>query len=180
LIWWGDSADIWGPNVSIAPLGYLDLQLAILQAKLPGVAHSTVTAPLARIWHELARTDGICFLGASVTEERLKLGLFSKRGINTPIIQLATRADFIFIWPEQLTYDKRSVHSDLATASYKISGTSDSQPYYVACSKGPLGQKAIAKIDAALAHPAGWRDFIAPLKAWFPPEDFARAERGSE
>lgn len=232
--------------------GYLDRQLAVLQAKLPGFAHSTVTAPLARIWHELPRTDGVCFLGASITPERLKLGLFSKRGIYTPIIQLAVRAeeaerfypyldadgqveleklksapdlegaytdtatygpeidaflhapdrtvtlnrvveihhpftllqkgrtDFIFIWPEQLTYLKRSTHSEFDTASFRIAGSSDAQPYYAACSRGPIGRKAIQKIDEVLADPAAWHEFVAPLRSWFPPIDFERADRATD
>lgn len=231
--------------------GYLDQQLAVLQARLPGFTHSTVTAPLARIWHELPRTDGICFLGGSITPERLKLANFSKRGIYTPIIQLAVRAeeaerfypylnaagevvletlksapdlegaytdtasygpqiddfihardhavalnkvveihhpftllqkgrtDFIFIWPEQLTYFKRSAHSDFATTSFRIAGSADAQPYNVACSKGPLGQRAIKRIDSLLADPAAWHDFVAPLKSWFPPVDFDRADRAT-
>jgi len=232
--------------------GYLDRQLAVLQAKLPGFTHSVVSAPLARIWHELPRVDGICFLGASPTEERLNVAFFSRRGILTPIIQLAVRADqsdrirpyldaegevdldklkfasdlvgaytdtatygqkiddfihakdltvglnrvvemrhpftllekartdFIFVWPEQLTYYKRSTHSDFTTASYKVAGTSAAQPYYVACSKGPVGDKAISRIDAVLAEPAAWHDFVAPLGTWFPPVDFDRADRGEE
>lgn len=232
--------------------GYLDRQLAVLQAKLPGFTHSVATAPLARVWHELPRADGFCFLGASPTEERLKLGLFSRKGILTPIIQLAVRAeeserirpylnaegevdldklkfaarltgaytdtatygriiddflrakdhtvglkgvvemrhpftllekgrtDFIFVWPEQLTYFKRSTHSDFATVSYKVSGTSAAQPYYVACSKGPMGEKVIARINAVLDDPVAWHEFVAPLKAWFPPVDFDRADRGEE
>lgn len=232
--------------------GYLDMQLLVLQTRLTGFTHSTDPAPLARIWHELPRTDGYCFLGASITEERLKLGLFSKKGIETPIIQLAVRAedagrirpyldtagevdlgrlktaselegaftdtatygpaiddflhakdhavalervvemrqpftllekgrtDFIFVWPEQLTYYKRSTHSDFATTSFRIAGSSDAQPYYVACSKGPLGQKAIARIDALLADPEVWHEFVAPLKLWFPPVDYERAYRAVE
>lgn len=232
--------------------GYLDQQLAVLQGKLSGVTQSTVTAPLSRIWYELPRSDGYCFLGASVTEERLKLALFSKRGIYTPIIQLAMRADeadrirpylnaqgevdldklrfasdlegsytdnatygaliddfihvqdrtvylnkvvemrhpftllergrtdFIFIWPEQLTYYKRAAHSDVATVSFKIAGTSDAQPYYAACSKGPMGERAIRRIDAILAEPDAWHDFVAPLKSWFPPVDYERADRAVE
>lgn len=232
--------------------GYLDRQLAVLQAKLPGFTHSVVSAPLARIWHELPRADGFCFLGASPTEERLKAAFFSRRGILTPIIQLALRAeesarirpylnaegevdlgklkraselagvytdtatygqiiddfiqakdrkvglkgvvemrhpftllekartDFIFVWPEQLTYFKRSTHSDFATSSYRVAGTSAAQPYYVACSKGPVGDKVISRIDAVLAEPAAWHDFVAPLKTWFPPVDFNRADRGEE
>jgi uncharacterized protein (TIGR02285 family) len=232
--------------------GYLDQQLAVLQKMLPGFTHSTVTAPLARIWHELPRTDGFCFLGASITEERLKLGLFSKRGIYTPIIQLAMRAeeaervrpylnaegeveldklksaadlqgaytdtatygpaiddfihapdhavplnkvvemrhpfillergrtDFIFVWPEQLTFYKRSSHSDFATASFRIAGSADAQPYYVACSKGAVGDKAITRIDAVLAEPEAWHEFVAPLRSWFPPADFQRADDALE
>jgi uncharacterized protein (TIGR02285 family) len=232
--------------------GYLDQQLAVLQAKMPGFTHSVVSAPLKRIWHELPRVDGYCFLGASITEERLKLALFSKRGIDTPIIQLAMRAEeverirpylnangevdldrlkfapglegaytdtasygslidkfihaqdrtvvltgvvemrhpftllqngrtgFIFVWPEQLTYFKRSTHSELATASYRIAGTSDAQPYYVACSKGLMGQKAITRINAILAEPAAWHEFVAPLKTWFPPVDFDRVDSKTE
>lgn len=232
--------------------GYLDRQLAVLQTMLPGFTQSVVTAPLARIWHELPRADGFCFLGASITDERLKLGIFSKKGINTPIIQLAVRseeaerlrlylngdgeveldrlksapdlegaytdtatygpaidafihapdravtltkvvemrhpltllekgrADFIFVWPEQLTYFKRSTHSDFATTSYRVSGTSDAQPYYVACSKGAVGQKVITRIDAVLAEPAAWHAFVAPLKTWFPPVDFDRADLATE
>lgn len=232
--------------------GYLDQQLAVLQAKLPGFTHSVVSAPLARIWHELPRADGFCFLGASPTDERLKAALFSRRGILTPIIQLAVRAeesehirpylnaggevdlgklksaarltgaytdtatygqiiddfihakdkavglkgvvemrhpftllekgrtDFIFVWPEQLTYFKRSTHSDFATVSYKVAGTSAAQPYYVACSKGAVGDKVVARIDAVLDDPAAWHDFVAPLKTWFPPVDFDRAYRGEE
>lgn len=231
--------------------GYLDQQLAVLQKLLPGFAHSTATAPLARIWHELPRADGLCFLGASITEERLKLAVYSKRGLYTPIIQLAMRADeadrirpflneegeveldklksasglegaytdaatygqviddfihaedrtvlltkvvemrhpftllqkgradFIFIWPEQLTFYKRSEHSDLATVSYRIAGTSDAQPYYIACSKGAEGQKAITRIDAVLGGAEAWRQFVEPLRSWFPPIDFERAESGA-
>jgi len=236
----------------LAGYGYLDKQLAVLQGKLPEFSHSTVTAPLTRIWHELGRSDGLCFLGAATTEERLRIGRFSRRGILTPIIQLAMRAeeserihpylnadgevdleklkgstdltgsytetasygrliddfihsqdrtmvlnkvvelrhpfallekartDFIFVWPEQLTYFKRSSHRDFATVSYRISGTTAAQPYFVACSKGPLGEKAIARIDAVLAEPDAWRDFVAPLRKWFPEADFERAERGFE
>jgi uncharacterized protein (TIGR02285 family) len=232
--------------------GYLDRQLAVLQGMLPGFTQTVVTAPLARIWHELPRADGYCFLGASITEERLKLGIFSKRGIYTPIIQLAVRTeqaerihpyldaegevdldrlkaapdlrgaytdtatygvaiddfihahdraapmekvvemrhpftllekgrvDFIFVWPEQLTYYKRSSHSDFATTSYRIAGSSDAQPYYVACSKGAVGQKVITRIDAVLAEPAAWHAFVAPLKEWFPPVDFDRADTALE
>ena len=232
--------------------GYLDRQLAVLQTMLPGFTQSVVTAPLARIWHELPRADGFCFLGASITDERLKLGIFSKKGIYTPIIQLAVRteqadrlrlyvnadgeveldklksaldlegaytdtatygpaidafihapdravtltkvvemrhpltllekgrADFIFVWPEQLTYFKRSTHSDFATTNYRVSGTSDAQPYYVACSKGAVGQKVITRIDAVLAEPEAWHAFVAPLKTWFPPVDFDRADLATE
>jgi uncharacterized protein (TIGR02285 family) len=232
--------------------GYLDRQLAALQGLLPGFAHSTITAPLTRVWHELPRTDGFCFLGASITEERLKLAIFSKRGIYTPIIQLAMRedeadrirpylnadgeveldklktasglegaytdtatygqaiddfihagdrtvtltkvvemrhpftllqkgrADFIFVWPEQLTFYKRSEHSDLATISFRIAGTSDAQPYYVACSKGAVGQKAITRIDAVLAKADAWHQFVEPLRSWFPPIDFERADSAAE
>jgi len=232
--------------------GYLDRQLAVLQTMLPGFTQSVVTAPLARIWHELPRADGYCFLGASITDERLKLALFSKRGIYTPIIQLAMRSaeaerirpyldangeveldklkaspdlrgaytdtatygeaidsfnhaqdhavalekvvemrhpftllekgrvDFIFVWPEQLTYYKHSSHSDFATISYRIAGSSDAQPYYVACSKGARGDKAIRRIDAVLAEPKAWHEFVAPLKSWFPPVDFDRADNATE
>ena len=232
--------------------GYLDQQLAALQPMLPGFTQSVVTAPLARIWHELPRADGYCFLGASITEERLRLAFFSKRGIYTPIIQLAVRSeeaerirpyldargeveldklksapdllgaytdtatygqaiddfihatgravalekvvemrhpftllekgrvDFIFVWPEQLTYYKRSTHTDFATTSYRIAGSSDAQPYYVACSKGPLGDRAIRRIDAVLAEPKAWHHFVAPLKNWFPPVDYDRADKAME
>lgn len=233
-------------------LGYIDQQLALLQTKLPGFTQSVVNAPLTRIWHELGRADGFCFLGASKTEERLKIGIFSHRGIYTPIIQLAVRAeesgrlspylnedgevdlgklksasdlvgaytdmatygpaiddfihapdravvlnkvvelrhpvallqngrtDFIFIWPEQLTYLKRSAHSDFATVSYRIAGMAEAQPYYAVCSKGAVGQKAIARIDAVLAEPSAWHEFVGPLKSWFPPPDFERADRAKE
>ena len=232
--------------------GYLDLQLTVLQLKMPGFTHSTVAAPLARVWHEMRHADGVCFLGASPTPERLKLGLFSSKGILTPIIQLAmrkeqsdrirpyldadgevdldklksaseltgtytgtatygrviddflrsqdhavtlnkvvemrhpltllekARTDFIFVWPEQLTYFKRSTHSDFATVSYKVSGTSAAQPYFVACSRGPLGRTAIAQINAILNEPETWHAFVAPLKIWFPPVDYERADRGVE
>ena len=232
--------------------GYLDQQLSVLQSKLAGFTHGVETAPLTRIWHELPRADGFCFLGASVTEERLRLGLFTRRGIETPIIELAVRAenakrlqpylnaqgevkldklkfafelegaytdtatygetidnflhakdrtlvmkrvveiphpllllqrdrtDFTFIWPEQLTYYKRSNHSEFATTSFKIAGTSDAQPYFVACSRGPIGQKAVQAIDAALAEPANWHDFVAPLKSWFPEADYDRVDRAIE
>jgi uncharacterized protein (TIGR02285 family) len=232
--------------------GYLDRQLAVLQPMLPGFTQSVVTAPLARVWHELPRADGYCFLGASITDERLKLALFSKRGIYTPIIQLAVRSaeverirpyldangeveldklkaapdlrgaytdtatygeaidsflhapdhtvalekvvemrhpftllekgrvDFIFVWPEQLTYYKRSAHNDFATTSFRIAGSSDAQPYYVACSKGPLGDRAIRRIDAVLAEPKAWHEFVAPLKIWFPPIDYERADTATE
>jgi uncharacterized protein (TIGR02285 family) len=232
--------------------GYLDQQLAVLQGKLPGFAQTTVTAPLARVWHELARADGFCFLGASPTEERRKVALFSKRGTPTPIIQLAmrgeqaerirpyldaegevdlgklktatdlagtytetatygraiddfihaedrivildrvvemrhpftllekARTDFIFVWPEQLTYFKRSTHADFATVNFRIAGSPAAQPYYAACSKGPIGKRAIARIDAVLAIPANWHEFEAPLKAWFPQADYERADRGVE
>ena len=219
---------------------------------MPGFAHTTIAAPLARIWHEMPRTDGICFLGASPTPERQKVALFSNKGILTPIIQLAMReensgrirpylnaegevdleklksatdltgaytdtatygeiiddflhsgdhpvkldrvvemrhpltllekgrTDFIFVWPEQLTYFKRSTHSDFATASYKVAGTTAAQPYFVACSKGPLGRKAIARINAMLDEPETWHAFVAPLKIWFPAVDYQRAYRGEE
>ena len=232
--------------------GYLDLQLTVLQLMMPGFAHTTVAAPLARIWHEMPHDDGLCFLGASPTDERLKVGLFSKRGILTPIIQLAMReersdrirpylnadgevdleklkaapgltgaytdtatygriiddflhshdhaaplnrvvemrqpltllangrTDFIFVWPEQLTYFKRSTHSDFATVSFKVARTTAAQPYYVACSKGPVGQRAIAQIDAMLNEAETWHAFVAPLKIWFPPVDYERAYRGIE
>ena len=232
--------------------GYLDLQLTALQLQLPGFAHNVTTAPLARIWHEIPHTDGVCFLGASPTEERLKVALFSERGILTPIIQLAmreegserirpylnaegevdleklkaapdltgaytdtatygqiiddflhsddhkvplnrvvemrhpltllekARTDFIFVWPEQLTYFKRSTHSDFATVSYKVAGTTAAQPYYIACSRGPQGRKAIARINAVLAEPDTWHAFVAPLKIWFPQADYDRAYRGEE
>lgn len=232
--------------------GYLDQQLAVLQGMLPGLTHSTVTAPLARIWHELPREDGFCFLGASITDERLKLARFSKRGIYTPIIQLAVRAeeaeriypylnadgeveldklkrapdlegaytdtatygaaiddfihardragtlnkvvevhhpftllqkgrtDFIFIWPEQLTYLKRSTHTEFATVSYRIAGSPDAQPYYVACSKGVVGEKVIKRINAVLTDPEAWHSFVVPLKNWFPPVDYDRADRAVE
>jgi uncharacterized protein (TIGR02285 family) len=232
-----------------AGLGYIDRQLAVLQTKLPGFTHSTVTAPLARIWHELPHADGYCFLGASITEERLELAQFSERGIDTPIIQLAmrteeaerlrpyldaageveldklkaatdlrgaytdtatygqaiddfihaadravdlervvemrhpfvllqkARTDFIFVWPEQLTYFKRSTHSDFPTVSYKIAGSPDAQPYYVACSKGPVGQRAIARINAVLRDSDAWHEFVAPLRMWFPAADYERAYR---
>jgi uncharacterized protein (TIGR02285 family) len=199
----------------------------------------------------VSRTDGVCFLGASITPERLKLAIFSKRGIFTPIIQLAVRAeeaerfypylnaageveldklkaapdlegaytdtaayglqidaflhapdhavplnkvveihhpftllqkgrtDFIFVWPEQLTYFKRSTHNDFATAFFRIAGSEDAQPYYVACSKGPVGQRAIKAIDTLLADARAWHDFAAPLKSWFPPVDFDRADRAT-
>ena len=232
--------------------GYLDLQLIALQLRLPGFAHTTTAAPLARIWHELPHVDGVCFLGASPTEERLKVALFSRRGILTPIIQLAmreegserirpylnaegevdleklksaseltgaytdtatygqiiddflhsqdhavilsrvvemrhpltllekARTDFIFVWPEQLTYYKRSTHSDFPTVSFKVAGTTAAQPYYAACSRGPLGRKAIARIDAVLDEPTAWHEFVAPLKLWFPQADYDRAYRGEE
>ena len=236
----------------MAGLGYIDLQLTVLQALLPEYTQDVVTAPLTRIWRELPRADGLCFLGASKTEERLKLGLFSKRGILTPIIQLAMRAeqgekmrpylnaegevdleklksaqglsgaftatatygqliddfirahdrsvamnsyielrqpftllekartDFIFVWPEQLTYFKRSTHTDFATVSFKVAGTTAAQPYYVACSNGPVGRKTIARIDAVLDDPAAWHMFVAPLRKWFPAVDADRADKGEE
>jgi uncharacterized protein (TIGR02285 family) len=232
--------------------GYLDLQLTFLQDRLPGFTHGTVAAPLARIWHELPRGDGICFLGASPTRERLKVSLFSRRGILTPIIQLAMRAedgerirpyldaagevdldklktarelagaytdtatygqkiddfihdgdrivdlaklvemrhpftllekgrtDFIFVWPEQLTYFKRSTHSDFPTVSFRVAGSSAAQPYYVACSKGMVGQKVIERINAVLDEPGAWHEFVMPLRSWFPPADYDRAELGKE
>jgi uncharacterized protein (TIGR02285 family) len=233
-------------------LGYIDLQLTVLQALLPEFAQDVVTAPLTRIWHELPRVDGLCFLGASKTEERLKLGLFSRRGILTPIIQLAMRAeqgermrpyldadgevdleklksasgltgaftatatygqlidafihahdrtvtlnsyvelrqpftllergrtDFIFVWPEQLTYFKRATHADFATVSFRVAGTTAAQPYYVACSNGPQGRKVIGRINQVLDQPEAWHMFVAPLRKWFPQADADRADRGEE
>jgi len=101
--------------------------------------------------------------------------------MNHPLTLLQKgRTDFIFVWPEQLTFFKRSTHADFATVNYRIAGSPAAQPYYVACSKGPLGQKAIARIDALLAEPASWEEFIAPLRSWFSPADVERAQRGAE
>jgi uncharacterized protein (TIGR02285 family) len=46
---------------------------------------------------------------------------------------------------------------------------------YVACSGSVIGPKVIGRIDRVLSDDAVWKQFVAPLKRWLSPEDFAMA-----
>lgn len=44
---------------------------------------------------------------------------------------------------------------------------------YIACSKGPIGQAAMAAIDAYFADDAHWAASVGPWARWLSPDDFA-------
>jgi uncharacterized protein (TIGR02285 family) len=45
---------------------------------------------------------------------------------------------------------------------------------FIACSNGPLGKQAIDAIDGVLQTDANWQSFLAPLKPWLDPSDYAQ------
>jgi len=61
-------------------------------------------------------------------------------------------------------------------AAILIKGGRQYNRAHIACSKGPIGQAVIKKIDALLRTPEGWSDYLAPLQHWLSPDEFALAK----
>ena len=87
----------------------------------------------------------------------------------------AGRVDFIIGNGVETTYylsqddGKRKFHALL------IRNGPPSTVGYVACSKGPIGSSVIAGIDRLLSDDSVWARYLAPMRRWGDPADFAAA-----
>lgn len=96
---------------------------------------------------------------------------------NAQLVDLlhADRVDFVVASPSEVAFYKETLR---LKDDYSLIRVKNSPPYneaYIACSSGPVGRGAIAKIDAYLDRPEGWAAYVAPLKRWLEPADFAFA-----
>jgi uncharacterized protein (TIGR02285 family) len=87
----------------------------------------------------------------------------------------AGRIDFSFISALELPYYARKSHTTSKFVALPIKGSSRYVKGYLYCSKSPLGQSVITRIDALLADDRQWAAFLAPLRQWVEPADFAVA-----
>lgn len=99
---------------------------------------------------------------------------------NAQLVDLlhADRIDFIVASPSEVAFYKETLR---LKDDYSLIKVKNSPPYneaYIACSSGHLGREVIAKIDAYLDRPEGWAAYVAPLKRWFDPPDYAFASGG--
>lgn len=90
----------------------------------------------------------------------------------------ADRVDFIFASPSEVAFYKESLRLKDDYSLIKVKGSPPYNEAYVACSSGHLGREVLSKIDAFLDRPEGWAAYVAPLKRWLDPADFAFASGG--
>jgi len=96
---------------------------------------------------------------------------------NSQLIDLlhAERVDFIVASPTEVAFYKQTLRLKDDYSLIKVRNTPPYNEAYIACSAGHLGREVLAKIDAYLSTPAGWAAYVAPLKPWLDPADFAFA-----
>jgi len=85
------------------------------------------------------------------------------------------RLDFIFASPTEVAYYHVAEHLAADFSVLKVKGEPVYNEGYVACSSGPVGKAAMAKIDAYLERAEGWAAYVAPLQRWLDPADYAFA-----
>jgi len=90
----------------------------------------------------------------------------------------AGRVDFIFATPVEVAFYKESLHLKEEFVSVRVKGSPAYNDGYIACSSGPAGKAALARIDSYLERPEGWAAYVAPLQRWLDPTDFAIARGG--
>lgn len=115
------------------------------------------------------------FIDSEAGRARLK-----KTISNAQLIDLlhADRVDFIVASPSEVAFYKETLR---LKDDYSLIKVKNSPPYneaYIACSSGHLGREVISKIDAFLDRPEGWAAYVAPLKRWLEPADYAFAGGG--
>lgn len=87
----------------------------------------------------------------------------------------ANRLDFVFASPTEVKFSREAMHLDDDFAVLKVRGAPVYNEGYIACSSGALGKEVMAKIDAYLDRPDGWAAYVAPLRRWLDPADYAFA-----
>jgi uncharacterized protein (TIGR02285 family) len=87
----------------------------------------------------------------------------------------ARRLDYLFGSRDEVLYYASSLGNNATFTAFPLVGMSAYGKGYIACSKGPVGEKVIAAVDAYLDDDAHWATFIAPWERWLTPADFAAA-----
>ncbi len=82
----------------------------------------------------------------------------------------AHRLDYFLAVANEVTFYHRD---DIV--GYPIEGVPAFNNVYIACSDKPVGRAVISKIDALLAQPDLWADFVAPLKRWHGADEFEQS-----
>ena len=88
----------------------------------------------------------------------------------------AGRVDFLLALRDETAFFAETI-GGARLASLPIAGADPFAMAHIACSAGPVGQKAMAAIDAWLADDRHWAEFAAPWQRWLSPEDYAAALR---
>jgi len=93
-------------------------------------------------------------------------------------LQKMLRAGFIDFYLYYPFFAPEGISEDgflLPFLGLAIEGSPEKVKAYVACSRGPLGQAVITRIDGLLSNNSNWAEFLSPLRSWLSPRDFAAA-----
>lgn len=90
----------------------------------------------------------------------------------------SNRVDFVFGLAYEASYYAWKINVGAPLAALPIKDTPSVVAGYAACSNTPLGQAVIARLDTIQSDEGVWRQWVAPLKRWLDPADYAIALAG--
>ena len=82
------------------------------------------------------------------------------------------RIDYTFGYSSEVLYYQRVSASPAEITFVPIAGGATPMPVYIACSRGSVGEKAIAAIDRVLDGADGPVPYLPELREWFDPEEY--------
>jgi uncharacterized protein (TIGR02285 family) len=82
----------------------------------------------------------------------------------------AHRLDFFLAVGNEVSFFHRD---DIV--GYPIEGVPAYNDVFIACADKAIGRAVIAKIDALLAQPDLWAEFVAPMRRWHAPDEFEQS-----
>lgn len=154
------SAGLFAPFLT--PQGEVDL-VALLQARKLNGAYATDRIFPEPILAYIASPERRAPVEKSVDNERLFQLLRSNR------------VDFVFGLVYEAAYFSWKMGTGERIVSLPVKDAPREVGGYAVCSDKPLGRAMMARIDALQADEKNWRDWVAPLKRWLDPADFAAA-----
>ena len=121
----------------------------------------------------LAAVNG--FIGSDERKTRLEKTMSTAQLVG---LLHANRVDFVLSGPFEVAFYKETQHLPEDFVQFRIKGSPPYNEGYIACSAGPVGREVMSRLDGFLDKPEGWTAYVAPLRRWLDPAEYAFALSG--